>query len=213
MAEEGSGTPQLKWTGEYDDAGKAHGQGVLQFPPPPKKDEEEEEKPGDKFEGTLQHGLRDGRGRYTWSNGSVYDGDYRAGARHGQGRMVFPDKGEYEGQWADNKPDGDGCYKYPNGDIFQGTFQQGLKHGSGSYYFKATSSQQEGTWSQGKFVQGTWMLQDGSNFKGDFSAEGLGGSSIFTASSGLCQKGLNGGGVWHAAGPLGDANALISAQH
>ena len=26
MAEEGSGTPQLKWTGEYDDAGKAHGQ-------------------------------------------------------------------------------------------------------------------------------------------------------------------------------------------
>ncbi len=73
-------------------------QGVLQFPPPPKKDEEEEEKPGDKFEGTLQHGLRDGRGRYTWSNGSVYDGDYRAGARHGQGRMVFPDKGEYEGE-------------------------------------------------------------------------------------------------------------------
>ncbi len=36
---------------------------------------------------------------------------------------------------------------------------------------QATSSQQEGTWSQGKFVQGTWMLQDGSNFKGDFYAE------------------------------------------
>ena len=73
-------------------------QGVLQFPPPPKKDEEEEEKPGDKFEGTLQHGLREGRGKYTWSNGSFYDGEYRSGARHGQGRMVFPDKGEYEGQ-------------------------------------------------------------------------------------------------------------------
>ena len=26
MAEEGSETPQLKWSGGYDDAGKAHGQ-------------------------------------------------------------------------------------------------------------------------------------------------------------------------------------------
>lgn len=72
-------------------------QGILSYPAPPRKDEEDEAKPGDKFEGTLEHGQRQGAGKYTWTNGCSYDGMYQNHARHGRGTMTFPDKSRYEG--------------------------------------------------------------------------------------------------------------------
>ena len=72
-------------------------QGLLTYPAPAKKEEDEEEKPGDKFEGTLSHGQRDGKGKYVWSNGCYYDGQYKDHMRHGHGALTFPDKSRYEG--------------------------------------------------------------------------------------------------------------------
>ena len=72
-------------------------QGTLTYPAPTKKDEEEEDKPGDKFEGNLNHGQREGKGKYTWSNGCYYDGEYKNHMRHGNGTLTLPDKGRYEG--------------------------------------------------------------------------------------------------------------------
>lgn len=72
-------------------------QGTLTYPAPAKKDEEQEEKPGDKFEGNLVHGQREGKGKYTWSNGCYYDGVYQNHLRHGSGILTMPDKGRYEG--------------------------------------------------------------------------------------------------------------------
>ena len=72
-------------------------QGTLTYPAPTKKDEEEEDKPGDKFEGNLNHGQREGKGKYTWSNGCFYDGEYKNHMRHGNGTLTLPDKGRYEG--------------------------------------------------------------------------------------------------------------------
>lgn len=78
-------------------------QGILTYPAPAKKEEEEEEKPGDRFEGCIAHGQREGKGKYTWSNGCYYDGDYKNHMRHGHGVLTFPDKGRYEG-WSCNQP-------------------------------------------------------------------------------------------------------------
>ncbi|KAL3140637.1 hypothetical protein ABBQ32_005204 [Trebouxia sp. C0010 RCD-2024] len=126
------------WSGTFDEEGKPHGQGTLTYPAPAKKDEEEEAKPGDKFEGNLIHGQREGKGKYTWSNGCYYDGDYKNHMRHGNGTLTLPDKGRYEGDWSENKMHGQGFYTYANGDMYTGSFQQGVKHGQGSYYFKLT---------------------------------------------------------------------------
>ncbi len=61
-------------------------------------EDDEEEKPGDKFEGTMEHGVREGKGTYTWSNGAVFSGDYVDNKKQGKGRFAFPDKGVYDGE-------------------------------------------------------------------------------------------------------------------
>ena len=69
----------------------------MAYPPPPMGEDDEEEKPGDKFEGTMEHGVRQGKGTYTWSNGAVFTGEYVDNKKHGKGKLAFPDKGVYDG--------------------------------------------------------------------------------------------------------------------
>ena len=46
----------------------------------------------------MDHGKRQGRGKYTWgAKGAVYDGEYADNRRQGTGIMTFPDKSRYEG--------------------------------------------------------------------------------------------------------------------
>ncbi len=62
-------------------------------------EDDEEEKPGDTYEGNMEHGIRQGQGTYTWGiNGAVYVGEYVNNKKHGKGKMTFPDKGVYEGK-------------------------------------------------------------------------------------------------------------------
>jgi len=101
-------------------------------------EEDEEEKPGDTYVGSMNHGKREGTGKYTWTSGAVYEGSYNDNKKQGQGVMTFPDKGKYEGTWEDDKMHGDGSYYYANGDIYAGSFREGKKHGKGMYYFMLT---------------------------------------------------------------------------
>lgn len=77
-------------------------QGTMTYPPPPpkedKEDEGDEEKPVDVFTGTMVHGVRQGKGKYTWASGAVFEGEYVEGSKQcEQGTMIYLDKGRYEG--------------------------------------------------------------------------------------------------------------------
>lgn len=72
-------------------------QGTLTYPPPPVVDDEEE-KPGAVYVGNLVEGVRNGRGKYIWSNGCFYDGQYEDGNKCGTGTMTFPGGGQYAGE-------------------------------------------------------------------------------------------------------------------
>jgi hypothetical protein len=50
------------------------------------------------YEGQMEHGKRQGQGKYTWgAQGAVYEGEYVDNRRQGVGIMTFPDKSKYEG--------------------------------------------------------------------------------------------------------------------
>jgi len=136
--------------------------------PGPIDEETEEELPGEFFEGMLVEGVRQGPGKYVWpdkeeeSVKAYYEGNYEDNKKHGKGKMQFPDKSTYEGDWVADEMEGEGTYTYANGDVFKGTFRQGKKHGKGSYLHKATMSQYVGTWEEGEFKGGQWVLVDNS---------------------------------------------------
>jgi hypothetical protein len=53
---------------------------------------------GDTYQGQMEHGVRQGQGKYTWgAQGAVYEGEYVNNRRQGVGVMTFPDKSRYEG--------------------------------------------------------------------------------------------------------------------
>merc|ERR1712028_71166 len=98
---------------------------------------------------------------------SFYEGSYKDNMKDGEGRMEFPDGGVYEGSWNFDKRYGDGAYWYPNGDIYSGEWKFGCKHGRGTFINKATSAKLVGTFADGEFVKGKWVMVD-STYTGAF---------------------------------------------
>jgi hypothetical protein len=54
---------------------------------------------GDIFVGGSKDGLLDGKGVYTWADGSQYTGEFSKGVLDGQGVLTFPDGTTQEGYW------------------------------------------------------------------------------------------------------------------
>lgn len=150
-------------------------QGTVTYPAPAKKDEEEEEKPGDKFEGSLVHGQREGKGKYTWSNGCCYAGEYKNNVRHRQGSLTMPDNSKYEG-WCrhqcSHKPTltnlPSSCMVallailHPNLHAIGG-WSENKMHGEGSYTY-ANGDMYTGSFQQGvKHGNGSYYFKVGSN--------------------------------------------------
>ena len=53
---------------------------------------------GDWFEDKME-----GMGTYVWDSGEVYVGEYRGNVRHGKGRMTYSDGSVFEGRWECDK--------------------------------------------------------------------------------------------------------------
>jgi len=67
----------------------------------------------DVYEGELRHGIRSGRGTYTWGLGGYYEGEWKDGKMHGQGTRVWQDGSRYVGAFDNNKVIG-GFYEFDN---------------------------------------------------------------------------------------------------
>ncbi len=49
-----------------------------------------------------------GKGKYTWPDGTVYDGDWKDDIKNGEGKSTYPDGIVYEGDFKDGKMNGKG---------------------------------------------------------------------------------------------------------
>lgn len=81
--------------------------------------------------------------------------------------MKNKDASLYKGEFCENKRHGHGVFYYVNGDIFSGNWENNLKHGFGTYRF-ADGSEYRGEWQRGVFVEGQWILSDGTYYEGKF---------------------------------------------
>ncbi len=111
------------------------------------------------YEGTWQNGLRNGQGKYTWTNGDVYQGTWLNDNRHGYGEYVWHDGSKYKGNYSVGVRSGYGIYYYTNGNIYEGTWQNNLKHGIANLYFKE-SANIGGKYINNEYVSGTGINKE-----------------------------------------------------
>eukprot|EP00736_Rhodelphis_marinus_P012841 Rmarinus@m.29637 len=163
---------QATYEGERNDKRQRHGKGLAVF------------SNGDTYEGDYVEGKRHGKGKYTFKNGAVYEGDYVDNVKHGHGKLTYPDGGSYEGSFVNGKRKGRGVYYYPNNDCYVGSWIDGKRSGAGTYFFLQSKTQYSGTWEDGVMVEGEWIFQDGSRYKGAFSGNKPGGGGAFQFSNG-----------------------------
>ena len=68
-------------------------------------------------------GIRHGKGKQTWKDGSVYEGWWIHDKANGSGRLIHADGDYYIGQWSNDKAQGYGEYVHLNGAKYQGMWQ------------------------------------------------------------------------------------------
>ena len=104
--------------------GRASGQGIVEW------------RNGDRFEGRLEKGLRQGKGRFTsQANGFRYEGEMKDDEFHGQGTYTSANGTRYEGNWKNGVKDGHGRLTFPDGDFWEGLFSNDERTDQGKMTF------------------------------------------------------------------------------
>ena len=78
---------------------------------------------GTRYEGGKLNGMRHGRGKFYYKEGSYYDGEWKNNKMHGIGVLYYPnDTIAYEGEWKNDQFDGRGIVYNDQQVKLQGTF-------------------------------------------------------------------------------------------
>ena len=76
------------------------------------------------YYGQWKKGLRHGKGRQQWKDGSIYEGYWKNNMASGLGRLIHADGDVYEGDWMDDKAHGRGTYTHLDGAMYDGDWYE-----------------------------------------------------------------------------------------
>lgn len=104
-----------------------------------------------RYEGSMDDGDLDGKGKLTWPNGDRYVGRFEDGLKNGKGVYHWANGNRYEGHFVNGFIQGKGEFTWASGDQYRGQFRAGLMHGYGRYTW-ASGRRYEGEFREGKPV-------------------------------------------------------------
>ena len=179
------------------------------------------------YYGQYKNGMRHGRGRLVWNDGTVnegywsedklngvgkryqdgpegfsYEGEFKDGLYHGKGTFVDRnDDIEYLGEFAFHRRSGKGKLKSLDF-VYEGEFKNNLKHGFGKIDFNG-NRWYEGEWKNDKMDgKGEFHWKDGRYYKGAYLEDKKHGYGEFKFGNGDIYKGNWAQGVQHGEGIL-----------
>lgn len=119
---------------------------------------------GDKYEGEVLNGQREGYGIYFYQNGDRYEGIWLKNKKHGLGNMFYKDGSMYVGQWNNSEKFGNGVYYYKSGDKYEGEFNLSKRHGKGKLSGNDGSIFEGSFFSNKKHGTGIMTFRNGKKF-------------------------------------------------
>ncbi|KAG9147518.1 hypothetical protein Leryth_007321 [Lithospermum erythrorhizon] len=127
---------------------------------------------GTTYDGEWEEGKMTGKGKMFWTPGAMYEGDLSGGYIHGFGTYTSSDGSVYSGAWKMNSPHGIGRKQYQNSDVYDGCWKEGVREGIGRYRW-GNGNMYVGNWKHGKLCgRGVMKWSHGDVFDGSW-LEGL----------------------------------------
>jgi len=179
---------------------------------------------GMKYEGEFKNGKKDGRGTFSWSNGSKfsgtwkednrvegvedlfngfrYEGQYSNNLRNGKGTFTWIDGSIYEGEWQNDNMNGRGVKIWLDGKKYDGEWKNGLAHGKGTFTWPG-GEKYEGDWQVDLFHgKGSYFWPNGKSYTGEFWKGNRHGQGVMkydknqSYDGGWCMNGRDGYGTY-----------------
>lgn len=143
--------------------GLINGKGVCVFPS------------GNRYEGELRDSKRQGRGTFTFTNGTRCEGEFRNDLLNGRGVCIFPSGNRYEGDFRDNRREGRGVFTYQDGTRCEGDFLNNALTGMGVCTFPNRNRYEGAFQNNRKQGRGTFIFANGTRCEGEFRNDLLNG--------------------------------------
>ncbi len=143
------------------------------------------------YAGDYKDGKKNGQGRMTYANGTVYDGEWKDDKKNGKGKIIAIDGTSYEGEWKDDIMFGIATIIWSNGSRYVGEVSNnGIKNGKGKI-IDIDGTSYEGEWKDDiMFGIATIIWSNGSRYVGEVSNNGIkNGQGILTFVNGSSFKG------------------------
>ncbi len=166
------------------------------------------------YEGPLVDGLREGFGKLTYADGSIYEGEFVNNLPSGNDEtLTFADGKQYQGTFVAGRMQGFGTLTWPNGDVYVGTFNANAITGAGRFFWKEGSVTYEGTFENGKrHGLGVMLWPDGRRYDGAFRLDTRHGFGNYRTADGASFRGFFEVDRRHGDGVFEDANGVKEFQ-
>lgn len=143
---------------------------------------------GDKYEGDVAAGKRNGRGIYTEASGGTFTGTWKDDLLAGMGTYKGED-GTYDGEWEESLKSGKGTFVWASGDRYTGDWYQDNMNGTGTYNF-ANGKVYDGFWRDGqRNGYGVLVFPNGSKYEGEWKYDQCDGWGRWSDETGVYEGG------------------------
>ncbi len=125
---------------------------------------------GTRCEGTFQQDELTGRGACQFANGDRYEGQFQRNLRQGPGIALYANGTRCEGQFVADVLTGFGSCMYPSGNRYEGEFVAGLRQGWGSFTYSYNGSKCSGPFMNDQLNgNGLCLMLNGDRYEGTFA--------------------------------------------
>ena len=144
----------------------------------------------EEYVGEWNHGIREGDGTLTWTDGAIYEGEWKNDSRHGEGIQIEADGSTYEGHWENSQRSGVGTMEYSSGETYSGDWEEDVRSGFGVYTWPDGDSY-EGYWEDGEQNGlGTYTWSDGDVYLGEWANGERNGNGTMYYADGTTVEGI-----------------------
>jgi len=137
------------------------------------------------YMGSWKNNMKEGQGVYIWQDNTKYVGHWKEDKYHGFGLKSWSDGDQYEGGWKEDKKHGKGQYKWSNGDKYEGEWEEDKQHGKG-FFLWATGVQYVGNFKENmrNDSHATLTWPNGDRYEGGFKDNMIEGEGKYSHASG-----------------------------